>query len=301
MKSKIKDFLRRIAHGPLEPVFCVTWDLLSRAWIRILKLWWDLTGAPMPTPEEQALVRENVTFLYKSFERQKKAKKLYRNIQHYYPGARVVIADDSKVPLELEGEGLTLIHLPFNSGLSRGLNAALAQVQTPFAMRMDDDELLTPFSGIHRQLKFLMEHPEVDLVGVLPRSIPFGGKWQNQKDAYFRQSMAHSPNRLKIPHLTWLDKTHVVLGKLPNIFLARTEKYRALGYDDNIRMIDHQEFFFRAAGRLVSVLDTASYVLHYHNRFNRHYLAFRADVDGDRMYIARKYAVQKTPRNPDRQ
>lgn len=299
MKSKIKDFLRRIAHGPVEPVFYVLWDLLAGMRMLMLKLRWALTGAPMPTPEEQALVRENVTFLYKSFERQKMAKKLYRNIQRYYPGVRVIIADDSKVPLELEGEELTLIHLPFNSGLSKGLNAALSQVQTPFAMRMDDDELLTPFSGIHNQLRFLLEHPEADLVGVLPRNIPFGGNWQDQKDAYFRQSMAHSPNRLKIPHLTWLDSTHVVLGKVPNIFLARTEQYRALGYDDNIRMIDHQEFFFRAAGKLVSVLDTAGYVLHYHNQFNRHYQAFRSDVDGDRMYITRKYAAWMAPRNTE--
>lgn len=299
MKNKIKNILRRVAHGPLEPLFYVLWDILAGAWRLCLRLWWSLTGAPMPTEEEQQLVRENVTFIYKSFERQKMAKQLYHNIQRYYPGARVIISDDSKIPLELEGEGLTVIHLPFNSGLSKGLNAALAQVETPFTMRMDDDELLSPFSGIHAHLKFLMEHPEADLVGVLPRNIPFGGKWREQKNAYFAQSMAHSPRPPRIPHMTWIDSSHVVLGKVPNIFLARTEKYRALGYDDNIRMIDHQEFFFRAVGNLVSVLSTDCYVLHRHNQFNTHYQKFRGDVDGDRLYIRRKYAVRVVYRNPE--
>ncbi len=299
MKSKLKDFLRRIAHGPLEPLICVLWDILMGVRLFCFRAWWKLTGAPMPTPEEQKLVRENVTFIFKSFERQKMAKQLYQNIQYYYPGARVIIADDSKEPLELEGEGLTVIHLPFNSGLSRGLNAALEQVQTPFTMRMDDDELLSPYSGIHKHLKFLQDHPEVDLVGVLPRNIPFDYKWREQKKVYFGHSMSHSPRPLKIPHLTQIDSCHVVLGKVPNIFMARTEKYRALGYDDNIRMIDHQEFFFRAAGNLVSVLDMDGFVLHRHNQFNMHYQNYRGDVDGDRMYISRKYAVRMVYRKPE--
>lgn len=295
MKNKIRNFLRRVAHGPLEPLVYVLWDLLARVQHGCLRVLWALTGVAMPTLEEQKLVREQVTFLYKSFERQNMAKELYHNIQWFYPGARVIVADDSRQPLELEGDGLTVIQLPFNSGLSRGLNAALAQVETPFVMRMDDDELLCPLSVIHRHLKFLEDHPQVDLVGVLPRNIPFGGNWREQKKAYFGQSMAHSPRPLIIPHLTWIDERHVVLGKVPNIFLARTGKYRALGYDDHIRMIDHQEFFFRAAGNLVSVLDVESCVLHRHNQFHAYYQKFREDVDADRLYISRKYAVRRNP------
>ena len=88
-------------------------------------------------------MRENVTVIFKSFERQKMAKRLYENLQKYYPGVRVVIADDSRKPLDLQGDSLTIIQLPFNSGLSYGLNQALERVDTPYVMRMDDDELLT--------------------------------------------------------------------------------------------------------------------------------------------------------------
>ena len=71
------------------------------------------------------------------------AKCLYENLHKYYPGVRVVIADDSRQPLNLKGESLTIIQLSFNSGLSYGLNQALEKVDTPYVMRMDDDELLT--------------------------------------------------------------------------------------------------------------------------------------------------------------
>lgn len=77
-------------------------------------------------------MRENVTVIFKSFERQKMAKRLYENLQKYYPGVRVVIADDSRKPLDLQGDSLTIIQLPFNSGLSYGLNQALERVDTPY-------------------------------------------------------------------------------------------------------------------------------------------------------------------------
>ena len=51
--------------------------------------------------------------------------------------------------MELIGQGLQGVQLPFNSGLSKGLNKGLELVQTPFAVRMDDDELLTSYSNFH--------------------------------------------------------------------------------------------------------------------------------------------------------
>ena len=98
-------------------------------------------------------MRENVTVIFKSFERQKMAKRLYENLQKYYPGVRVVIADDSRKPLDLQGDSLTIIQLPFNSGLSYGLNQALERVDTPYVMRMDDDELLTVRTRLGKQVE----------------------------------------------------------------------------------------------------------------------------------------------------
>lgn len=279
----------KILHGPLEPMFSFLYLGFVKIQFLFFKIKWKIMNIPTASEEDRKNVADNVTFVYKSFERQSMAKRLYRNIQKMYPGARVIIADDSKKPLEIKGENLHIIHLPFNSGLSKGLNRALNNVRTPFTMRLDDDELLTPYSKIHEHLKFLQSHPEVDLVGLLPYNAPFIKSPITQTKFYFGESMSAAPLKLKMPHMTVIEQNYVVLGKVPNIFLARTEEYRSVGYDDNIRMIDHQEFFFRAAGRLTSVLSLNSYVFHYHDRFNKYYDKFRSDINGDGVYIKIKY------------
>lgn len=286
--KRIKKCLKRLSEGPLKPLFFCIWSVLTWIYIGALRVKWFVSSAPKPNASQQKLVCDNVTFIYKSFERQKMAKRLYHNLQKYYPGVRVIIADDSRKPLDLHGPGLQVIQLPFNSGLSKGLNAALKQVQTPFTIRLDDDELLSPCSNFHGQLEFLLAYPQVDLVGILPRNIPMGRDWKSNAQQYYRFSMRDAPDTLMIPHGTNMDSNHVVLGKVPNIFIVRTEKYKKLGYDDNIRMIDHHEFFYRAAGKIVSVLDTSCYVLHYHNPFHKFYQQYRMAIQGDLKYIRAK-------------
>ena len=297
MKRKMISILKNLAHGPLAPVAYVLIQVLTATQYIWLSLLWRIKGKGRPSEAEQRLVVENVTFLYKSFQRQRLAKRLYRNLQRYYPGIRVIIADDSEKPLNLSGPGLEVVQLPFNSGLSYGLNRALEKVATPFVVRLDDDELLTPISGIHKQLEFLRNHPEVDIAAVMPLSLPTKKSLREMAGYYFGNDMSDAPKKLRIPHGTYIDESHVVLGKVPNIFVARTEKLRAVGYDDNIRMMDHNEFFFRAAGVLVSVLDYSCAVLHYHNRFNKAYQKYREDVNRDRQYIFLKHYAGGAWRN----
>ncbi len=221
-----------------------------------------------------------------------RGKQLFWNIQKIFPGARVVIADDSSTPLKTGSRYAKVIQLPFNSGLSYGINRALSEVSTSYTFRMDDDELLTPLSKIYEQLRFLEAHPEVDLVGIQACSAPFPKKPESRAKQYYKFDMKNAPKPLKIPHMTRIDPTHLVVGKTPNVFLARTEKYRQVGYDDNIRMIDHHEFFTRAAGELVSAMDTSAFVFHYHNWFDRNYTKYRNDVAADARYIREKHGAQ---------
>ena len=81
-------------------------------------------------PEDVRNMEENVTICIKSFNRQKKTKRLYKSIRKYYPNIRILIADDSKVPLEIPGA--EIIYLPFNSGLPQGMIATLDRVETPY-------------------------------------------------------------------------------------------------------------------------------------------------------------------------
>ncbi len=277
LKERIRPLYQRIAHSPLRAPLYHLENLY-------FTLRYPLFGKPKIAAADRENVEQNVTFIYKSFNRQKKAAKLYRCIKAYYPRARVVIADDSREPLEIAGmaEGDLILHLPFDSGLSKGLIAALAEVKTPYTMRLDDDELLTPSSRIHEQLTYLQKHDEVDLVGLQAKH----RHPERGAEAYSRVRMNQ---RLSIPAGTIIEGREVVY-KTANIFLARTDRLRSVGYDPNIHLIDHHEFFYRAAGQIVCVQDPLSYVLHCHNHFEKTDKSnYRNRLNSDSAYITKKH------------
>lgn len=288
MSGIIKKLAKKIVYGPLSPIASPVFALISS-----LEYWhfnnkWKKQGWKKPEQDEINFVCENVTVIYKSFERQKMAKRLYENLQSYYPGIHIIIADDSSQPLDLQGDSLQIIQLPFNSGLSYGLNRALEQVKTPYVMRMDDDELLTVRTCLGMQVKFLEMHPEIDLVGFCTLTAIRCMNPDNEVSKFTSFSMKGAPKSLRIPHMTQIDGNHFVMGKVPNLYVARTERVRSIGWDENIRMMDHQDFFWRAAGNLVSVIALGTAVFHYHNPFQKHYQKYRQDVQKDKEYISQK-------------
>lgn len=292
----IKQIGKKIICGPLSPIASLAFDSISSYEYRHFTKKWKNQGWKKPNQDEIDFVRKNVTVIFKSFERQKMAKRLYENLQEYYPGISAIIADDSSKPLELQGDSLEIIQLPFNSGLSYGLNRAIEKVKTPYVMRMDDDELLTLKTCLGDQVHFLEKHPEIDLVGFCTLTAIRCKNPDEEVSKFTSFSMRGAPKPLRIPHMTQIDGNHFVMGKVPNLYVARTDKVRSIGWDENLRMLDHQDFFWRAAGNLVSVIALGTAVFHYHNPFQKHYQKYRQDVEGDREYITQKRKKEKEGR-----
>lgn len=201
----------------LAPIDSFTFRFISNLEYHHFTKKWEQQGWKKSNQSEIDFVRENVTIIYKSFERQEMAKRLYRNIQSYYPEVRVIIADDSSKPLDLQGDSLQVIQLPFNSGLSFGLNRALEKLETPYVMRMDDDELLTVKTCLGAQVQFLERHPEIDLVGFCTLTAIRCKNSDEEVSKFTSFSMKGAPKPLLIPHMTQIDGNHFVLGKVPNL------------------------------------------------------------------------------------
>ncbi len=106
MKNVLKKATKKVLYGPLSHIVAYIFQFISDQKYRYFTKKWERTGWKKPDQTEIDFVRENVTIIFKSFERQKMAKRLYRNIQSYYPGVRVIIADDSSKPLDLQGDSL---------------------------------------------------------------------------------------------------------------------------------------------------------------------------------------------------
>ena len=91
-----------------------------------------------------------------------------------------------------------------------------------------------------------------------------------------------------IPPGTLIDGMPVY-DKVPNFYIVRTERLKLVGWDARIKRLDHADFFTRAKGVLVSVMNKAFKVLHAQTPHNRTYMKKRNDVTQDRAVIGMKY------------
>ena len=86
---------------------------------------------------------------------------------------------------------------------------------------------------------FLQNHPELDIVSVQ-------ANYQKPREKARRSSQMKMKKRLLIPAGTIIEGREVIY-KAANVFLARTDKVRLVGYDSNIQRMDHCDFFYRVA------------------------------------------------------
>jgi beta-1,4-N-acetylgalactosaminyltransferase 2 len=80
-----------------------------------------------------------------------------------------------------------------------------------------------------------------------------------------------------------------VVAKGPSTYLARTESLRKVRYDENIRMLDHHDFFSSACGRMVFVQATEFVAFHARTPLNAAYMAHRNDIRKDKIYLGTKW------------
>ena len=92
--------------------------------------------------------------------------------------SQIVLVEDGPIPAELESivDGLqmrvnvlgvataTVVKLPVNGGLTKALNQGLKYATGDLIARMDSDDIADP-KRFERQVAYLEEHPEVDIVG----------------------------------------------------------------------------------------------------------------------------------------
>jgi glycosyltransferase involved in cell wall biosynthesis len=246
----------------------------------------DARRAPQRTPEDRAEVAERVTVTVKTFERPATVRRFVRSARRVFDG-RIVVADDSRSPVRSLGPGVDVIALPFNSGVAVGRNAALDAVETQFVFVCDDDIVLTALTDLAVLMDYLDHNPQVDLVGVTLVDLPVR-KIVDRGDSPLFPGSAEP----RIPWGTVLDDL-VVVRKLAQVYLARTASLQRVRWDENLRMVDHRDFFSRASGELVAVLHDRVVAYHAQTPFDAHYAGYREDVSADLAYLGRKWSGRR--------
>ncbi|MGB7817353.1 MAG: glycosyltransferase, partial [Ornithinibacter sp.] len=133
---------------------------------------------------ERAESARRVTVAAKTFQRPKVARRLVRSARRVFDG-RIVIADDSHVPMTPTDPLVDVIAMPFNSGVAIGRNTALEAVDTEYVLVTDDDIVFTAATDVDAARRRLDENPEIDVVGFLLVSVPRWRASDTGPDALF--------------------------------------------------------------------------------------------------------------------
>uniref|UniRef100_A0A2K5IVB7 Glycosyltransferase 2-like domain-containing protein n=1 Tax=Colobus angolensis palliatus TaxID=336983 RepID=A0A2K5IVB7_COLAP len=197
-----------------------------------------------PGPERK--LRNLVTIATKTFLRPHKLMIMLRSIREYYPDLTVIVADDSKKPLEIKDNHVEYYTMPFGKGWFAGRNLAISQVTTKYVLWVDDDFLFNKETKIE-VLVDVLEKTELDVVGgsVLGNVFQFkllleqseNGTCLHKRTGFF-QPLDGFPNC-------------VVTSGVVNFFLAHTERLQRVGFDPRLQRVAHSEFFIDGLGTLL--------------------------------------------------
>jgi GT2 family glycosyltransferase len=219
-------------------------------------------------------IAKHVTLGIKSFERPECTSRLYLSIRKFYPNINIYICDDSKnprIPLkEMEQDPFfRFFPTEFDIGISAGRNLLVQATQTKYYVTLDDDHIFTSRTKLEILYDFLQRHNEITIAG---------GRIQGMRP--YRMVMnAHVGDKIygyeKPGHYGVLED-FLLTNRGHNFFMARTQPLKNLLWNEQLKILEHTEFFVRAwkAGWIVAYND-------------------KVQVGHDRGCIANKHAYSK--------
>ena len=215
------------------------------------------------------------TALIRSFERPQCVARLVESMRLLYPDIRIIVGDDSLNPQPRSD--VEWLSLGVDVGMSRGRNALLAAVQTPFFLMLDDDYIFNKNTRIE-SLMDVVGNAEADIaMGQLKQP---NGRWSRLSNyAIENKRMTATVLESNLP-ITVCD-----FG--PVFFVANTERVRgAGGWDDEVPgSSEHPIFFVRMKYAGIRTVCIASVWCDHAPVRTQHYLKYR---------LREKFRVPKT-------
>lgn len=264
LSAKQREFLySHLAEGRARPFVQSLYDVLIRALVGVHR-------AEEKTALRQEVEPSELTLVIKTFDRPYAIKRLLKSIRRRYPTVPIIVADDGKRQEALPG--VEHLRLPFDVGLSAGRNRALEKVRTKYFLLLDDDFLFSKRQRLAELVDYMEAFPQVDIAGGRYIDLPLYIEHEFDK-----QAIGETSTMPLLPLGTRLGEG-VVVDKVQNYFIGRTETVRALGWNEIYKLQEHTEFFTRARGKLVTVYLKSMRVLHVKYPFDLEYLAYRNRV-----------------------
>jgi hypothetical protein len=130
--------------------------------------------------------------------------------------------------------------LPFDTGLSEGRNRLIQHVTTPYFWLLDDDFVVSGNSDpgfiVH-----LLETTEYDILAM--KNPVDEQRWGFD----FSGLITVTDRVIELKPGDYGDDGGCnVVDVVPNLYIARTERIRSVGWDAQLKLGEHEDFFYRA-------------------------------------------------------
>ena len=205
----------------------------------------QVRGGTLPAISFEArllLFNRLVTVISHTHGRLELSKNMYESVQQWYPGTPVIISDDSD-DFTLSGLNalkLTVLRLPADSGLSAARNSLIRKATTNFVFLIDDDFSVLQSSHLDVLLKKLLAH-DFDIAAA---TIPADEKLYGMS---FRGLINVTNGVLALqPGDKGIRGGCLHVEFTPNVFMARRGALAKIGWDEDLKLGEHEEFFYRA-------------------------------------------------------
>lgn len=252
----------------------------------ILNRWFPYSRNPgnpkaaMHAPNPQALV-PLLTVGITAFERPEHLTRCVQSLRVWYPHVRVIVADNGTQRADLsQVNGIELVELPFDCGLSAARNALAARCQTPYLLIAEDDFVFTPRARLELLVDVLEHDAELALAG---GSIVEGGLAKSAAFDYLLEnaSGAGITTLRGLPAAGPLEATRAGTRyrrchKVANFFVARAAALRAYPWPEELKVWEHAAWFWvlcDAGARVAHVPDVS--IEHDRDGRSEHYKAYR--------------------------
>ncbi|XP_035681131.1 beta-1,4 N-acetylgalactosaminyltransferase 2-like [Branchiostoma floridae] len=196
--------------------------------------------------------QDRVTVVVKAFIRYTNLRRLINNIHSFYPGTRIVVADDSPDDFykTVDIDNVHQYKMPNYTGYFAGRNLGLSQVVTEYFLYTDDDQYLVDGKSDLERLVSLLDETDIHVVSLAGQGFTkimgqiFKYKGEGDETCIYREIGFH----YQVPGYP----DCFVVDFAMNFMLGSTADVRAVGFDPHrlLAISAHREFYYAAYGRL---------------------------------------------------
>ena len=175
------------------------------------------------------------TVLIRSFERPQCVARLVESIRRFYADIHIIVGDDSLKPQPRSD--VEWLSVGVNVGVSRGRNALLQAVRTPYFLMLDDDYVFNK----HTRIELLMDVVRRNIADIAT------GLWRTPKGKWSRIIKFKIKNKRMTAIIVPAEGSVIPCDAGPMFFAANTDVVRRAGGWDNevCGASEHPIFFIR--------------------------------------------------------